>query len=73
VPIVTQKKPAIPLAEMIHIPVRRGITEGLQVSVKKGYRLIREKKLKTHNIGRRRFTTYADLQACVQALRGEAR
>jgi hypothetical protein len=71
---VSQKKPAAPpLAELPQIPIRRAITEGLGVSVQHGYKLVHDKTLKTHNIGRRRFTTWADLQACVATLRKRAK
>jgi len=69
----TAKKSTIPLSELVQIPIRRAIAEGLGVSVKHGYRLIKSGVLRTHNIGRRRFTTFADLQACVAELQRAAR
>jgi hypothetical protein len=61
--------PPAPIIAPAQIPIRTAIVEALQLSIPSGYDLIARGVLKTHLVGRRRYTTPADIAACVELLR----
>jgi hypothetical protein len=60
-------KPA-PELTPAQIPFADACRDVLQVSKPIGYKLIRTKKLKTHLVGKRRYTTLQNCADCVEVL-----
>ncbi len=65
------KLPPPPIENLARIPVQRAFREVLDVCKPRGYKLIREGKLRTFKDGSKRYTTHEDCKACVELQRQE--